>query len=96
MIRLSPQQAELLKSKIQTYLPESQVYLFGSRVDMAKKGGDIDILVLADRTLSFQEKIAVKLAFYQQFGEQKIDIVSFTHSDDASFKQIALLDAVRL
>jgi len=95
-MRLTPQQAELLKHKIQAYLPESQVYLFGSRVDDAQKGGDIDILVLADRPLSFQEKFAVKLAFYQQFGEQKIDIVSLTHTGEAVFKQIALLDAVQL
>jgi predicted nucleotidyltransferase len=95
-MRLTPQQIELLKHKIQAYLPESQVYLFGSRVDDMKKGGDIDILVLADRVLSFQEKFAVKLAFYQQFGEQKIDIVSLTHTDETVFKQIALLDAVLL
>jgi len=95
-MRLKPQQAELLKQKIQAYLPDAQVYLFGSRVEDAQKGGDIDILVLADRTLSFQEKFVVKLAFYQQFGEQKIDIVSFTRSDEISFKQIALLNAVLL
>lgn len=95
-MRLTPQQIELLKHKIQAYLPESQIYLFGSRVDDTKKGGDIDILVLADRSLSFQEKFAVKLAFYQQFGEQKIDIVSLTHTDETVFKQIALLDAVLL
>lgn len=95
-MRLMAAQAELLKSKIQSYLPDAQVYLFGSRVDDTQKGGDIDILVLADRPLSFQEKFAVKLAFYQRFGEQKIDIVSFTRSDEASFKQIALLNAVQL
>jgi predicted nucleotidyltransferase len=95
-MRLTPQQIELLKHKIQAYLPESHIYLFGSRVDDMKKGGDIDILVLANRVLSFQEKFAVKLAFYQQFGEQKIDIVSLTHADETVFKQIALLDAVLL
>jgi len=52
--------------------------------------------VLADRPLSFQEKFVVKLAFYQRFGEQKIDIVSFTRSDEITFKQIALLNAVLL
>ena len=95
-MRLKPQQAELLKQKIQAYLPDAQVYLFGSRVEDAQKGGDIDILVLADRPLSFQEKFVVKLAFYQRFGEQKIDIVSFTRSDEITFKQIALLNAVLL
>jgi uncharacterized protein len=95
-MRFTVLQAELLKRNIRIHLPEAQVYLFGSRVDDTKKGGDIDILVLADRPLAFQEKFAVKLAFYQQFGEQKIDIVSLTHTDEAVFKQIALLDAVLL
>lgn len=95
-MRLTSAQVELLKNKIRAYIPEAQVYLFGSRVDDTQKGGDIDLLVLADRRLSFDEKFAVKLAFYQQFGEQKIDIISFTRSDEASFKQIALLNAVLL
>lgn len=95
-MRLTSAQVELLKNKIRAYIPEAQVYLFGSRVDDTQKGGDIDLLVLADRRLSFDEKFAVKLAFYQQFGEQKIDIISFSRNDETTFKQIALLNAVLL
>ena len=95
-MRLTSAQVELLKNKIRAYIPEAQIYLFGSRIDDTQKGGDIDLLVLADRRLSFDEKFAVKLAFYQQFGEQKIDIISFSRNDETTFKQIALLNAVLL
>ncbi len=95
-MRLTSAQVELLKNKIRAYIPEAQIYLFGSRIDDTQKGGDIDLLVLADRRLSFDEKFAVKLAFYQQFGEQKIDIISFSRNDETTFKQITLLNAVLL
>lgn len=95
-MRLTSAQVELLKNKIRAHIPDAHVYLFGSRVDDTQKGGAIDLLVLADRRLSFDEKFAVKLAFYQQFGEQKMDIISFTRNDETAFKQIALLNAVLL
>ena len=47
---------KLLKKNILTVLPNAVIYLFGSRVDNNKKGGDVDIMVLADRELGWKEK----------------------------------------
>ena len=50
-----------------------QVYLFGSRVDTTKKGGDIDILVFTKADpLETSRKIGLKF-FYK--CEEKIDVV---------------------
>lgn len=54
------------------------MWLFGSRVDDNKRGGDIDLLIETDQVdidaiaraeVSFQTKIQTKL------GEQKIDVL---------------------
>jgi predicted nucleotidyltransferase len=45
-MRLTPSQADLIKTTAQQLLGEQvRVTLFGSRVDDAQKGGDVDLLV---------------------------------------------------
>ena len=39
-----------------------------------KLGGDIDILVLGEKELSGQQKRNIRIAFYKEAGEQKLDI----------------------
>lgn len=95
-MRLDPEKAQFLKKEIQAILPKAQVYLFGSRVDDEKRGGDIDILIVGKRKLDWREKGDVKNAFWQRFGEQKLDLVTFTLEEQAPFKKIALFDAIPL
>jgi predicted nucleotidyltransferase len=70
--------------------PSNQVYLFGSRVDDSKKGGDIDILVLSDKKLHHTDLFKMKQLFFLKFGEQKMDVVSFTKNDESVFKKYIL------
>ena len=61
-----------------------------------EEGGDIDILVIGEKELTGQEKRNIKLSFYKEFGEQKIDIVSFKRDEPSNFKELALLESVKL
>ena len=56
---------------------EVQVFLFGSRVDDDKKGGDIDLFIKNDdkELLSLETKIQFLVELKMQIGEQKIDVV---------------------
>ena len=95
-MRVSHKQTDFLRDSVHQYLPDASVYLFGSRADDDKKGGDIDILVMGERKLSPQEKRHVKIEFHKRFGEQKIDIVSFDANDSSSFKELALSESLEL
>jgi len=55
-MRLRKEIAEFLREEIKKFLPDTKVYLFGSRVDYRKKGGDIDILVISSRKLTLTRK----------------------------------------
>jgi predicted nucleotidyltransferase len=70
--------------------PSSQVFLFGSRVDDLKKGGDIDILVLSDIKIPHKDLFKMKQLFFSKFGPQKMDVVSFTKNDESVFKKYIL------
>ena len=95
-MRVPKEQINFLKNNIKNYLPEAKIYLFGSRVYNDKKGGDMDILVIASKELSRQDKRNIKIAFYQTFGDQKIDITSFNFEDNSPFKNLALLEGIEL
>jgi uncharacterized protein len=95
-VRLKNNQAEFLKHRIQTILPDADVFLFGSRANDQLKGGDIDILVVDVKKLTFQQIRDIKIAFYKKFGEQRIDIVTYKRDTPSTFRDLVLLEAVRL
>ncbi len=95
-MRLKADHIQLLKHSITQYMPDAAIYLIGSRTNDELKGGDIDILVLGEKELSGQQKRNIKLAFYKEAGEQKLDLVSLKHSDTSAFKELALMDSVKL
>ena len=95
-MRISDEQIKQLKKNILSVLPNAAIYLFGSRVDDNKKGGDVDVMVLADRELGWKEKSLIKYEYFEKFGEQKIDIVSFLFNEIDPFKQITMEEGIKL
>jgi uncharacterized protein len=60
-LRLSIQETSLIKNKVQTIFGDSIVYLFGSRVDDTKRGGDIDLYIIPKVSDDlFKKKIKIK------------------------------------
>ena len=80
-MRLYKEEIEVLKNKLNTLSLDAKLYLFGSRVDDSKKGGDIDLLIVSD-TLTKKDLRLIRVDFFKHFGEQKIDIVL----DNGEFK----------
>ena len=70
-MRLDAEQTSALEYALD--LITDEVYLFGSRLDPAKKGGDIDLLVFSKQD-SFQLSQQITLRFFEKC-EEKIDVV---------------------
>ena len=94
-MRLTPNEITLLKSKLTALSTEAKLYLFGSRVDDSKRGGDIDLLVVSS-VLTKRDLRALRLAFFKVFGEQKLDIVLDNVTFSNPFHKIISQKAVRL
>jgi predicted nucleotidyltransferase len=47
-MRLKEKEISIIKDVVQSYFGKSQIYLFGSRLDDTKKGGDIDLFVIPE------------------------------------------------
>lgn len=95
-MRLEKDKIDFFKKEIIKYLPDFKLYLFGSRADDSKRGGDIDLLILSDHLLSRENKRNIRIAFYNQFGEQKLDLVYFKPDAPDPFKELALMEGVEL
>jgi uncharacterized protein len=95
-MRITPEIKAFLKNRIGLISNDIDIYLFGSRADDAKKGGDIDILILSTDLLDRKQIRQVKVDFYKRFGWQKLDLVNYTTEDPDPFKSLILENAVRL
>ncbi|WP_457743703.1 nucleotidyltransferase domain-containing protein [Sulfurimonas sp.] len=75
-MRLSRKYIDVIKKHFKQFFKDGDIYLFGSRVDDSKKGGDIDLyLVVQDHHKLFEKKIKFLSRIKREIGDQKIDIV---------------------
>ncbi len=93
-MRLNQKEQQAIKKTIYQIDKQALIYLFGSRVDDNKKGGDIDLLVLS-KCLGFTEQRKIKIKLYELIGEQKIDLI-IAKDTSKPFIQLALEKAVLL
>jgi predicted nucleotidyltransferase len=73
-MRLSNEEINLLKPTLKNLSAEAKLYLFGSRLDDSQRGGDIDLLVISEK-LTKKDIRLLRVRFFEQFGEQKLDII---------------------
>jgi predicted nucleotidyltransferase len=75
---------------------DAKVWLFGSRADDGKKGGDIDIAILSEKiSKDVMQEIKVRRFICDRIGEQKIDIVTTTNGKEAIFR-LAVAEGIQL
>lgn len=79
-MRIKSEDIKAIKDVAKTIFGESaKIWLFGSRTNEQKKGGDIDLLIHYDKASSGKEKYHLKIMFLVQLkkiiGDQKIDVL---------------------
>ena len=95
-MRLSKEYINIIKNKFKEFFKDGDIYLFGSRVDDTKKGGDIDLyLVLKDHTNLFAKKLKFLSRVKRELGEQKIDII-FNQDNNRLIEQEAIKWGIKL
>lgn len=92
------EQAIIRSSVMKHFGRDAGVYLFGSRTDNDKKGGDIDLYITTDMPTSaiIREKIELLLDLEKSLGEQKIDVVINNHTKQKTVYEIAEKEGIKL
>jgi predicted nucleotidyltransferase len=95
-VRLGEREILIIKKAITEFDPEAEIFIFGSRADLSKKGGDIDILVLSDR-IGWRERRKIRIALIKELGDRKIDlIVSQKDEIEEPIVKLALEEGVKV
>ena len=89
-MRLSKRVKDTILKTIKESFGDVEVYLFGSRVDDAKRGGDIDIAIKVDMdNKDFKRKrIEVLKELLKQEFLYDVDIVRYDESDSLLYNEI--------
>ena len=94
-VRLSEEEVEIIKNTIKKYDPDAEVIIFGSRTDLSKRGGDIDILVVSKKIDDrIRRKIRVDLLL--KLGDRKIDLIITDNPEKTEFTKVAYKYGVKI
>jgi len=92
MARLDNIQKMALKEAINGI--DGQFFLFGSRVDDDKRGGDVDLLVISE---NIEKKLDLKIEImtkYQSICDEKIDVVILPNPDNMNNKEKSFFNII--
>ncbi len=90
------------KAAVDLFGPDAEVWLFGSRVDDAKRGGDIDLMVSLSGTDAHdavhlsKQRVRYLVALEKILGERRIDLVTAWPGDERPIVRVAKDTGVRL
>jgi predicted nucleotidyltransferase len=75
-IRLKDEEIEIIKEvAIEIFGEDAKVYIFGSRVDLTKKGGDIDIFIETQKEVSLNQEIEFLAKLELKGIERSVDVL---------------------
>lgn len=94
-MRLTKDEVNTIKNSVLSLDQHADVYLFGSRVDDSKRGGDIDLLIVSEK-LNKHDLRKIRWQFFDRFGEQKMDLVLDAGDINNAFINMIKPNAIKL
>lgn len=99
-MRLTQNEIDIIKKGFLTFFsPLDHLWIFGSRVDDTKKGGDIDLFIeaqLNDPEEALRRRTNFWIYLQEKLGEQKIDIIIKNSTKECEIYQEARNTGKRL
>lgn len=74
-MRLENHDMKIIKDVLSEFISDAQIFLFGSRTDDKKKGGDIDLFVKTSQNISLKDELNILTQLQKNGIGRKIDLV---------------------
>ncbi len=88
-MRILSNERKIIVDSVKNHDPNAQIFLFGSRIDDKKKGGDIDLLLFSD-IISKKNILSIENSIFKKIDEQKIDFVISKKNKQNNFVKLIL------
>jgi predicted nucleotidyltransferase len=72
-MRLAEHEIQAIREEILTVDPDAEIFLHGSRIDDARQGGDIDLVVVTDR-IDLRGLLRIRRCILDRIGWQRLDL----------------------
>ena len=96
LIDISPENWQIVRDILQRYVPDREVWAFGSRAKWtAKEFSDLDLAIIGDTPLSIALTADMKEAFQESALPFKIDIVDWANITP-SFRQVIQASKIQI
>lgn len=89
-MRLLPKETQAIRKVLLNADPQGRIFLFGSRTDDEKKGGDIDIFFESSKKLGLRTRLALECRL-TTLCETKVDLLVKNPEQEEN----AIFDAAR-
>ena len=77
-MRLTKDATNSIRHIVNQTCEDAKVWLFGSRVDDCRKGGDIDLYIEAGTEIEMMERLRLMSKLQRALGFRKIDLIIHT------------------
>ena len=94
-MRLKDHEIRVIKDAVHSLDKNAKIFLFGSRVDDKKRGGDIDQIIVSEK-MRFKDKLRIYTNIFKKLEEQKIDIILYNGKDENFFVRDSLKESIQL
>jgi len=96
-MRLTKDAVRSIRHSVGDVCEDAEIWLFGSRVDDRRKGGDIDLYIETGNEIQLTEQLRLMSRLQRALGFRKIDLIIRTPSSaERSIFQTAKKTGVRL
>lgn len=74
-MRLQRAEIDIIKSTLHESIDDAKIFLFGSRIDDSKKGGDIDLFVQTRKPITLKEELKILSRLELRGIGRKVDLI---------------------
>lgn len=95
-MRLTARQIDIVRATVQDVARGADVWLFGSRLDERRRGGDVDLLVRSKPPLDLLRRARLKYQLEQALGLPVDVTVAGQDAEPGPFARLAMAEGVKL